>query len=264
MSFKKHNKTKKINEEIKKKEEDNNKKDIETKPKKERPQVGVSDKKLFVIGLPKDYSNEEFQTLMGEVAPVKKAFIITTHGSKECTGNGYAIYGTIEDARLAKRKLNRKKIKKGKEIKTIYVKFADKKLRDEKETAILTKRKEEKPFEDSFSKQTNEEKKELEIKQVEKESSQTSSERTKRILENVLDEIDNGQLNQQSDDDEELKMTRTEREAKKKLAKGQLKRKQQLSKLNEECDGHIRFESYNEKKPKQFKKHQKQSKRYTK
>ena len=56
-----------------------------------------SDKKLFVMGLPKTYTNDDFAALMGDLVPVKKAFVITKKGTKECTGVGYAILSPRAD-----------------------------------------------------------------------------------------------------------------------------------------------------------------------
>ena len=202
---------------LQKKQEDGERK----KPKKERPQVGISDKKLFVMGLPKHYTNEEFEKLMGEAEPVKKVFIITKPGRKECTGNGFAIYGSIQDAHIAKRNTNRKVIKSGKETTTLVVKFADKKLRDGKEGTMPIDKKE-----DSFNNQ--------------------NKERTKMILNDVLHEIDiNENVLEQNEDEDELKLTRKEREAKKKMMKGEMKRKQS----HDECieSTHIKFEDDDDK-----------------
>ena len=226
---------------LQKKQEDGERK----KPKKERPQVGISDKKLFVMGLPKHYTNEEFEKLMGEAAPVKKVFIITKPGRKECTGNGFAIYGSIQDAHIAKRNTNRKVIKSGKETTTLVVKFADKKLRDGKEETMPIDKKE-----DSFNKldklrKRKGEEKEEKIKMVENENEDQNKERTKMILNDVLHEIDiNENVLEQSEDEDELKLTRKEREAKKKMMKGEMKRKQS----HDECieSTHIRFDNDDE------------------
>ena len=84
---------------------------------------------------------------------------------------------------------------------------------------------------------------------VENENEDQNKERTKMILNDVLHEIDiNENVLEQSEDEDELKLTRKEREAKKKMMKGEMKRKQS----HDECieSTHIRFDNDDEKKPK--------------
>ncbi|KAL7717363.1 RNA recognition motif domain containing protein [Entamoeba marina] len=196
----------------------------------------LSNKKLFVMGLPHNYTHEDFETLMGDVAPVKKAFIITKKGSKECTGNGYAVYSTI------------------------FVKFSDKKERFDKKPSKqesdvnnddVTLFEERSPVSEP-PKQS----KELQLKAVENEKPNETQTRTASILDLVLKEYDNGDLNEQSEDETELKLTRKERVAQKKLSKGQLTRKQRQTKERPKAiqnkdttkTGHIYFDTDKQKK----------------
>ncbi|KAL7716404.1 RNA recognition motif domain containing protein [Entamoeba marina] len=207
----------------------------------------LSNKKLFVMGLPHNYTHEDFETLMGDVAPVKKAFIITKKGSKECTGNGYAVYGSESDAQLAKNKLNRKKIKKeGKRFDKKPSKQESSVNNDE-----VTLFEERSPVSEP-PKQS----KELQLKAVENEKPNETQTRTASILDLVLKEYDNGDLNEQSEDETELKLTRKERVAQKKLSKGQLTRKQRQTKERPKAiqnkdttkTGHIYFDTDKQKK----------------
>ncbi|ELP90032.1 hypothetical protein EIN_403660 [Entamoeba invadens IP1] len=187
-----------------------------------------SAKKLFVTGLPPTYTNNDFNILMGTETPVKKSFIITKPGSKVCTGIGFAIYGTEEDAHKTKSKLNRVLVEKDGKQFLIQVKFSDKKEhverkapvnvvkpKMEEESDLLKSKPISVPTEKKEKVVEKKEEKPIEKKKEEKlnvtELEKNDKKKTTKVVDDILDQIEKGCFKEE-EDLKELKKTRKERE----------------------------------------------------
>lgn len=70
--------------------------------------INCSSSTLFISNLPFSLSNESLLTAFSNVGPVKSAFVVADHESKESKGVGYVTYAMREDAVAASTEMNGK------------------------------------------------------------------------------------------------------------------------------------------------------------
>ncbi|TIB30165.1 hypothetical protein E3P84_03445 [Wallemia ichthyophaga] len=92
---------------------------------------------LFVSNLPFTLTNESLLTAFSDVGPLKSAFVVLDHDTKESKGVGYVTYAMREDAVAASSEMNNKLIQQGSDKRKCRVEWARQRatLKERKEIA---------------------------------------------------------------------------------------------------------------------------------